>query len=399
MLDDVDLLICGAGPVGCVIAERAANVLGYSVLIVDKRPHLAGNCFDSRHASGLMIHNYGPHYFRTNDESLIHYLSRFTDWVPANYEVKSSVNGRLFPFPINLNTLEHFFGRQLDEGGAERLLAQRRIACANPCNSEEYVLSRVGRELYEAFYLHYTLKQWGLHPRELDAGVCGRIPVRLNRDNRYVDHRFQMMPRRGFTALFSKMVRHPKIRVLLDCPFQEVRHLIVPRQATVYTGPIDEYFACRLGKLPYRSLRFEFVPYRTRYRQPCVQINYPNEHDYTRSVEIKHVTSQDHPDTVVSYERSSASGEPFYPIPRAENSALYQRYKVLAKEETGRRKVFFCGRLAQYRYFNTDEVILEALKCFADIHKTCLPGRDPSASSPMISTTSCATEASALITG
>jgi UDP-galactopyranose mutase len=315
VLDDVDLLVCGAGPAGCVIAERAAAVLGWKVLLIDRRRHLAGNCHDSPHASGVLIHNYGPHYFRTNDEALLAYLSRFTDWVPANYEVKSRVNGRLYPFPINLTTLEQFFGRPLDPASAERLLAEKRVPIDRPRNSEEFVLSRVGRELYEAFYLPYTLKQWQVHPRDLEPGVCGRIPVRLDRDHRYVSHRFQVMPRRGFTALFARMIRHRKIRLLLDCDFREVRSLFRPRRATVYTGPVDEYFDHRLGRLPYRSLRFEHVAYRRRFVQPCVQINYPDEGPWTRSVEVKHVTGQEHADTVVSYETPAASGEPYYPVP------------------------------------------------------------------------------------
>ncbi len=387
MLDDIDLLICGAGPVGCVLAERAARVLGWRVLIVDRRRHIAGNCYDSRHDNGVLIHNYGPHYFRCRDESLLKYLSRFTEWVPARYEVKSLVRGELFPFPINLTTLEQFFKRSLTAEEAEHLLAERRHSKAQPRNSEEYVLGRVGRELYEAFYLNYTLKQWDIHPRELEPTVCGRIPVRLNRDPRYVDHRYQVMPARGFTAAVRRMVHHRKIRLLLDCPFQEVRHLIRPRKATVYTGPIDEYFDWRLGRLPYRSLQFDWVVYPTEYKQPCVQINYPNESPYTRSVEIKHVTGQKHAETVVSYERPRGAGEPYYPVPKAENLALYRRYQQLAEEETRRRRVWFCGRLAQYRYFNTDEVILEALKCFEEIRNRCQADAPPSALSPMISTT------------
>jgi UDP-galactopyranose mutase len=386
MLDDVDLLICGAGPVGCVVAERAARVLGWRVLVVDRRRHIAGNCYDSRHANGVLVHNYGPHYFRTRDESLLKYLSRFTDWLPARYEVKSLVRGELFPFPINLATLEQFFRRTLTAAEAENLLAERRQITDPPRNSEEHVLSRVGRELYEAFYLNYTRKQWGLHPRELDATVCGRIPVRLNRDSRYVDHRYQVMPARGFTALFGRMLRHRKIRVLLDCPFQEVRHLVRPRLATVYTGPIDEYFDWRWGRLPYRSLQFDWAVYQIEYKQPCVQINYPNDSPYTRSVEIKHVTGQKHPETVISYERPSSRGEPYYPVPRLENLALYRRYQQLAEVETRQRRVWFCGRLAQYRYFNTDEVILEALKCFEEIRERCASGAPLSALSPMIST-------------
>jgi UDP-galactopyranose mutase len=382
VFENVDLLVCGAGPVGCVVAERAASVLGWNVLVVDRRRHVAGNCHDSPAANGVLVHNYGPHYFRTNGEELLRYLSRFAEFIPANYEVRSLVRGELFPFPINLTTLERFFGRTLDPAAAERLLAQKRLPIAAPANSEEHVLSRVGRELYEAFYLNYTLKQWGLHPRELDPQVCGRVPVRLDRDRRYVSHRFQVMPKGGFTALFARMLRHRKIRTLLDCDFADVRGLVRPRRATVYTGPIDDYFGRRFGRLPYRSLRFEFVPYRTQWRQPCVQINYPNDFPYTRSVEIKHVTGQHHPETVVSYETPAAAGEPFYPVPRAESRSLYERYQELAEEETERNRVYFCGRLAQYRYFNTDEVIQEALACFQTIRRRC-------AAAPASSPTTC----------
>lgn len=369
MLDDVDLLVCGAGPVGCVVAERAANVLGWKVLVIDRRSHVAGNCFDSPAANGVLVHNYGPHYFRTDDENLLRYLSRFAEFRPANYEVRSRVRGELFPFPINLTTLERFFGRTLDAASAERLLAARREPIAAPRNSEEYVLSRVGRELYEAFYLNYTLKQWGVHPRDLDPQVCGRVPVRLDRDSRYVGHKFQVMPVGGFTKLFSRMLKHPKIRTLLNCDFAEVRNLIEPRRATVYCGPVDAYFDNRLGKLPYRSLKFDFVPHKVAWRQPCVQINYPNDFGYTRSVEIKHVTGQRHAETVVSYETPCAEGEPFYPVPRRESAELYARYRELAEAETERNRVYFCGRLAQYRYFNTDEVIQEALACVQTIRR------------------------------
>jgi UDP-galactopyranose mutase len=296
--------------------------------------------------------------------------------------VKSLVRGQLFPFPINLTTLETFFNRSLDASAAEQLLARLRQPIKTPGNSEEYVLSRVGSELYEAFYRNYTLKQWGIPASELSPEVCGRIPVRFDRDERYVDHRFQVMPHKGFTALFTRMLRHARIRVLLECDFEEVRNLVRPRHATVYTGAVDEYFRHRLGKLPYRSLRFDFVPYAKEYVQPCVQINYPNDFPYTRSVEIKHVTGQKHPETVISYETPSGQGEPYYPIPAPANAALYHCYKELADAETRNNRVYFCGRLAQYRYFNTDEVIQEALRCFQAMVQRCAPERGRSALSP-----------------
>lgn len=363
-----DVVIAGAGPVGCIIAERIASELNWKVLLIDKRNHVAGNCFDTKHESGVLIHRYGPHYFRTNNPALVEYLSRFTKWVPGNYIVKSSTRGELFPFPINLLTLGQFFHKQdLSPEEAERLLEEQRIPIAHPANSEEFVLSRVGKELYEAFYLGYTLKQWSIHPRDLAPSVCGRIPVRLNKDERYVDHQFQLTPAEGFTEMFRKMVDHPNIEVRLETDFKDIRSQISPSVATVYTGPIDEYFGCSLGKLPWRSLEFDFVEKPVAFEQPCVQINYPNEHEYTRTVEIKHVTGQEHPHTVISYEYPRAEGDPYYPIPMEQNHNLYEQYRALAEQETREHNVYFCGRLAEYKYYNTDEVMELALKTFEKI--------------------------------
>ena len=354
---DIDLLIVGAGPVGCVVAEIAARELGWVCLIIDKRPHLAGNCFDSPHSTGVLIHNYGPHYFRTNSDSLLQYLSRFTEWIPGNYRVKSFYKDQYYSFPINLTTLEQFFGKTFTPTSAKRFLNKIAAPIEQPKNSEEFVLSRVGKELYEAFYLGYTQKQWARHPRELDPSVCGRIPIRFNRDDRYVDHRHQVTPAKGFTALFKKMIDHPKIRVQLNTDFQKVRGSIIPRRATIYCGPLDEYFDFRLGRLPWRSLRFDWKEYAKEFVQPCVQINYPNNFDYTRAVEIKHVTAQKLPKTVVSYEYPQDQGDPYYPVPSPESQALFQKYQKLAERETALNNVYFAGRLAQYRYINTDEAI------------------------------------------
>jgi len=366
-MSDFDLIVCGAGPVGCTVANRAANLLGWKVLIVEKRQHLAGNCFDQKHASGVEIHRYGPHYFRTNSEQLLKFLSEFTEWIPGDYIVKSFTRGEYFPFPINLTTLEQFFKRSFTPEEAEEFLREKAEPIKQPKNSEEFVLSRVGRELYEAFYKGYTIKQWSRDPRELDASVCGRIPIRLNRDERYVDQKYQVTPKAGFTALFSKMVKHPNIEVRLGVDYAELRNNIKPKRATLYTGPIDEYFEFRLGKLPWRSLHFEFTEYKEKLRQPCVQINYPNDFDYTRSVEIKHVTKQECHNTVISTEYPRAVGEPYYPIPSSESEKLFQQYRKLADIEEQDRSVYFAGRLANYRYYNTDQVIEQALEVFEKI--------------------------------
>jgi len=366
-MQDPDLLIIGAGPVGCVIAERAARLKGWRSLVVDKRDHIAGNCHDRRHRNGLLLHSYGPHYFRTSNARLLGYLSRFTSWIPGNYIVKSQVNGRLYPFPINLTTLEMFFDCKLDETSGRRLLGELAVANAAPANSEEFVLSRVGARLYEAFYLGYTEKQWGMHPSRLAASVCGRIPVRLNRDERYVDQGHQVMPAEGYTRLFETMIRNDLIEVLLRTEFDDVRGSVKPRIATVYCGPLDQYFGCRYGKLGWRSLDFEFRDFRQEFVQPCVQINYPNDHEYTRSVEIKHVTAQRHPETVVCYEYPRSQGDPYYPIPSPESAQLQRRYEQLVEQEQAQRSVYFAGRLARYRYMNMDEAMEGALAVFEQI--------------------------------
>lgn len=362
-----DLLIVGAGPVGCVVAERAARLKGWRSLIIEKRNHIAGNCYDRYHESGVLIHQYGPHYFRTNKKELFDYLSEFTGWIPGNYIVKSSTRGELFPFPINLKTLEQFFGRTFTAEEAEAFLEEIRIKKDHIDNSEDFVLSRVGKEMYEAFYLGYTLKQWEKHPRELNKSVCGRIPIRFNRDERYVDHDYQFTPDKGFTELFTRMTDHELIDIRLETDFESIRGEITPRIATLYSGPVDAYFNYQLGKLPWRSLDFTFTEYPEEYVQPCVQINYPNDHPYTRSVEIKHVTQQKSPNTVVSYEVPVSEGDPYYPIPADANAELYQRYKVLADEENRKNKVYFSGRLARYTYINTDEAIEMALDTINEI--------------------------------
>lgn len=341
------------------------------MLIVEKRPHIAGNCYDEAHSSGVWIHRYGPHYFRTNSRELLAFLSAYTEWIPGNYRVQSFSGGRYFPFPINLTTLERFFGREFTEESARAFLATLAVPCERPRNSEDFVLSRVGRELYEAFYKGYTLKQWGRPPAELDPSVCGRIPIRFNRDDRYVDQEFQVTPKEGFTALFRRMVDHPAIEVRLSTDFFETARSVHPRRATVYTGAADEYFGRRFGALPWRSLQFEFREFGVPYWQPCVQVNYPNDFDYTRTTELKHVTQQQCANTVIAYEYSRADGDPYYPIPAAANEALYQQYRTLALEEQRRHKVYFVGRLATYRYYNTDQVIEEALKTFAQMKEEC----------------------------
>jgi UDP-galactopyranose mutase len=351
-----DLLIVGAGPTGCVVARQAAEA-GMKVLVIDRRTHIAGNCYDQTNDAGVLTHQYGPHYFRTNDKPLIDWLSRFTEWIPGNYRVVSYSDGTYYPFPINLTTLEMISGRDLTPYQAQQYLDGVVVPCRDIQNARQYVESRVGTAIYQQFYRDYSTKQWGMDPSHLAASVCGRIPIRLDRDDRYVDHQYQQMPAAGYTAMFNRMLNHPLITVQLSTNYDRVRH----QGQTVYTGPVDEYFGYQFGRLPWRSLSFRTCTFEREFRQPCVQVNYPDlQHTYTRTVEIKHVTGQKCPVTTIVYEYPEPKGEPYYPVPCPESAALYSRYKELADREAG---VLFCGRLAQYRYVDMDQVMLSALEC------------------------------------
>jgi UDP-galactopyranose mutase len=371
-MDEFDLVVVGAGLAGCVMAERAANLLGWSVLIIEKRSHVGGLCFDRVHESGVLIHEHGPHYYRTNSRAQLEYLSAFTDWIDGRYIVKSLFSNKLYPMPINLTTLEMFFGRKLTKRTAGELLNRLRENIERPSNSEEQMISTIGRELYEAFFLNYTLKHWALHPRDLDASVCARIPIRLNRDERYVDHRFQKMPAKGYTKLFERMTSSSKIKIVLDCDFRTVRNELRARKATVYTGALDEYFDHDLGRLPYRATSYEHIVHNVELAQPCVQINCPNDFEHTRSLEYKHVTGQQLNHTLISLEYSSNVGEPAYPIPSKTNEKLANLYRERAQIERDQH-VYFVGRLAEHRYLNMDEVIERSLVIFNEIAQRFSP--------------------------
>lgn len=358
-----DFLIVGAGFAGSVLAERLARGFGLKVLLVDKRPHVGGNAWDRYDEAGVLIHQYGPHIFHTNSAEVFSYLSRFTDWRPYEHRVLASVDGQLLPIPINLDTVNRLYGLSLDSNGLEQFLDQLAEPKEHVRTSEEAVVSKVGRQLYEKFFRNYTRKQWGLDPSDLDASVAARVPVRFNRDDRYFTDTYQCMPRHGFNQMFANMLDHPGIKVLLNTDYREVVKLI-PHRQMIYTGPIDEYFDFCYGRLPYRSLKFKFETLDEPFHQPVAVINYPNEHPYTRSTEFKHLTGQVHPKTSLVYEYPCSEGDPFYPIPRPENASLYQKYRALAEAEP---RVHFAGRLATYRYYNMDQVTAQALTLLAKL--------------------------------
>jgi UDP-galactopyranose mutase len=358
-----DYLVVGAGFAGSVVAERLASQLGKRVLVIDKRPHIGGNTYDFYNEDGVLVHRYGPHIFHTSSQKVVDYLSHFTEWRPYEHRVLAQVDGKLLPIPISLDTINGLYSLNLDSAGMEKFLAERVESPTQILTSEDIVVSRVGRELYEKFFRNYTRKQWGLDPSELDSCVAGRIPVRFDRDDRYFSDSFQAMPLEGFTRLFERMLAHPNINVSLSTNYREVMSSY-PSAKVVYTGPIDEFFDHRFGSLPYRSLRFEHKTHDTKQFQRTAVVNYPNDHDYTRITEFKHLTGQNHEKTSIVYEYPTDDGEPYYPIPRPENAALYERYRALASATTG---VYFCGRLANYRYFNMDQVVAQALHMYRNI--------------------------------
>ncbi len=358
-----DYLVVGAGFAGSVLAERLAADGGKRVLVVDRRNHIGGNAYDCFDESGVLIHRYGPHIFHTNSDEVFAYLSRFTRWRSYEHRVLSYVRGMLLPIPINLDTINRLYGLELDSAGLEQFFAERAEPAA-PCRtSEDVVVGRVGRELYELFFRNYTRKQWGLDPSQLDASVASRIPIRTNRDDRYFEDRHQAMPLDGYTRMFENMLDHPNITLALGVDYREVATQRLA-SALIYTGPIDEYFGYRYGRLPYRSLRFEHRTYDAQTFQPCAVVNYPNDREYTRITEYKHLTGQSHSKTSVTFEYSQADGDPYYPVPRPENAALYAKYKAAAE---GCPEVTFVGRLATYRYYNMDQVVAQALTTYARI--------------------------------
>lgn len=361
-----DTLVVGAGFAGAALAERLASQLGQRVLICDKRPHVGGNAYDVLDASGVLIHQYGPHIFHTNAARIVEYLSQFTRWRPYEHRVLASVDGKLLPFPINVDTVNRLYGLKLTPAEVERHFKEVAESPARILTSEDAVVSKIGRKLYEKFFENYTRKQWGLWPSELDAAVAARVPARINHDDRYFTDSFQAMPLAGYTHMFEKMLDHPKITVELGVDFEALRRRGDFRQL-IYTGPIDAYFDYRFGKLPYRSIDFKFETHDRPVFQQAAVINYPNEHAHTRVTEFKYLTGQKHPKTSVVYEYPTADGDPYYPIPRPENAALYRRYKALADATP---EVRFVGRLACYRYYNMDQVVGQALAVFDELAGT-----------------------------
>ncbi|OUL19675.1 UDP-galactopyranose mutase [Nostoc sp. 106C] len=358
-----DYLIVGAGFSGSVIAERLATQSGKKVLVVDKRNHIGGNAYDHYDDHGILVHKYGPHIFHTNSREVFEYLSHFTQWRSYEHRVLASVDGQLVPIPINLDTINKLYGMNLNSFEVKEFYNSLAEPIEYIRTSEDVVVSKVGRELYEKFFRGYTRKQWGLDPSELDKSVIARIPTRTNRDDRYFTDSYQAMPLHGFTRMFENMLNHPNIKVMLNTDYREIQKAI-PCREMVYTGPVDEFFDYRYGKLPYRSLDFKHETHNIPVFQSAPVINYPNEQLYTRITEFKYLTGQEHSKTSIVYEFPKAEGDPYYPVPRPENNEMYKQYKALSDTTPG---VYFVGRLATYKYYNMDQCVAQALAVYKQI--------------------------------
>jgi len=360
-----DYLIVGAGISGCVLAERLAST-DKKVLLIDKRNHIGGNCFDFYDEAGVLIHKYGPHYFRAKSQEVIDYLSKFTEWIPHRYKVKVRIRDKLFSFPINKQTFEQFFKKNFSTEEELRSFIDsiRDKSILAPKDAEEQVISMLGKELYGAFFKEYTEKQWGVSAKELDSSVTARIPIRYSDNDDYILESFQSMPKKGYTEMFQQMLKNKNIEIKLNTSFSE--YLAENAEKIIWTGRIDEYFNFKFGNLPYRSLNFTFLSFFGKdFVQEEGQVNYPSlDVPYTRVVEIKHVTHQECPNTTLSIEVPSSDGEPYYPMPTKEGKELYKKYLLEAQKE---KSTYFIGRLARYKYLNMDQCVEEALNLFEDI--------------------------------
>ena len=357
-----DYLIVGAGFAGSVMAERLASQLNKKVLVVEKRNHIAGNAYDEYDENGILVHLYGPHLFHTNSEKVFQYLSQFTDWNFYEHRVLAKLENEYYPIPINRTTVNKLYKMNLKtDYEVESFLDSRKENRHPISNSEDVIVNQVGYDLFEKFFKHYTKKQWNLEPKELSPSVCGRIPVRFNEDDRYFTDKYQFMPKHGYTKMFKNILRHKNIEIRLDTDFFEVMSE-EKFDYLIFTGPIDRFFNYEYGKLPYRSVRFEFENHKMDKYQPVPQVNHVSKHEkFTRTVEYKQITEQNAGSTTISIEYPQVEGEPFYPIPTEEHRELYLKYKSKAKEL---KNVIFCGRLAEYQYYNMDQVVANTLKMF-----------------------------------
>ena len=364
-------LIVGAGFSGAVLAHKIATELNEEVLVIDAKSHIAGNCYDYWDKNNICVHQYGTHIFHTNLKHVWDYVSQFTQWYPYMHQVKGYIDGQEIPIPFNLNSITQLFpaaiATVLEQKLIEKFGFNVKVPILQLRQTGDKDLSFLADYIYDKVFLHYTLKQWGMKPEDLDPAVTGRVPVYISRDNRYFQDTYQGIPLKGYSQVVQKMLNHPLIKVQLNTKFQTVKDSI-QYERLFYTGPIDEFFDYSLGELPYRSLQFDFVEFDKPYFQSGAVINYPNNYDFTRIGEYKYFLDNRSTKTVISFEYPQSfqrdKNERYYPIVKAENLALYNRY---LERTQSMPHVYFLGRLGDYKYYDMDKAIARALELFERI--------------------------------
>jgi UDP-galactopyranose mutase len=377
-----EYIIVGAGLAGSVIAERIANVLNKKVLVIEKRNHIGGNCYDYRTKEGIIVHKYGPHLFHTNYKEVFNYLSNFTDWHIYHHKVLAFIDGKKVPIPFNLNTLYMVFPDSLAKRIEEKLLRRfpynSKVPILELKKEDDKDLQFLAKYIYEKVFVNYTAKQWGMKPEDIDPEVTARVPVFVGKDDRYFDDKYQAVPCEGYTKIFERMLAHPNIKLLLNTDFREVMRVDLEnkkvylfgqefRGKVIFTGMIDELFEYKFGELPYRSLDLKFETLEIEYFQEVATVNYPNDYDFTRITEFKHIHPIEISKTVILKEHPKAhkvgKDIPYYPIFTEENREKYYRYKELAERFDN---IILLGRLAEYRYYDMDDVVKKALETFEE---------------------------------
>ncbi|HCL01709.1 MAG TPA: UDP-galactopyranose mutase [Lachnoclostridium phytofermentans] len=358
-------VVVGAGLAGLTIAQRIANEWQEEVLVIEKRDHIGGNVFDSYNEDGILIHNYGPHIFHTNDRGVYEYLSQFTEWNDFWHRVLTYVDGNLIPMPITVETINKLYNMNLSCEEVEEFIKKQAVVIDEIKTSKDVALSKVGVDIYEKFFESYTKKQWGIDPGEIDTSVISRIPIRYNRDTRYFTDRYQGMPKHGYTKMCQNMIADKKIKILLNTDYKEIIDDL-DYGLLIYTGPTDYFYNFKHGKLAYRSIDFKFETMDCEKYQEAPVVNYPNDYDFTRITEFKQMTWQEHKKTTILKEFPGSEGEPYYPFPTKECKEQFALYQEEMKKET---KVHFLGRLAEYRYYNMDAVVRSALDLFGSLEK------------------------------
>lgn len=368
-MNQYDFLIVGSGFAGSVLAERLASQLNKKVLLVEKRDHIGGNAYDFYNDAGILVHRYGAHIFHTNHEDVWKYLLQFAEWNNYQHKVLSYVDGKMVPIPINLTTVNKLLNKNFTEKELKYYFESVRIKINDIANSRDVVVSQVGEFLYKKLFKNYTYKQWGVYPDKLLPEVTKRIPVRYNTDDRYFSDKYQGLPLKGYARLFESILSHKNITVLLNTDYKKIINDI-KFDRLFYTGPIDYFFDYKFGRLPYRSLRFEFETLNREYFQEAAVVNYPNDFEFIRIAEFKHMTLQKHLKTTIAREYPIEEGEPYYPVPMEEAINIYDKYKNEAQKF---KSVYFVGRLAEYKYYNMDQAVQRALEVFKEIARNICP--------------------------